>query len=103
MAKAPYGWWSPSECRFLENEPGVAWKATDRIRDGYEMIPLFKVDDEEARDAARYRYLRVDDHWGEDAGPDFHGSAWGVLGEKSGREFDEFIDERMGHAQDSHK
>lgn len=44
-------------------------------------------------DAARYRYLRDEDNWGEDTGLS-GGSAWGELGELHGDAFDEFVDER---------
>lgn len=65
-----------------------------------ESLPACNSDD--ASDAARYRWLRNEDAWGEDThiaavGEESHMvSAWTALGELSGREFDAFIDGRMG-------
>jgi hypothetical protein len=39
------------------------------------------------KDAERYRWLRDDDNWGDDAD-----NRWEVLGEKSCKDFDEIID-----------
>ena len=44
-------------------------------------------------DAERYRKLRDEDAWGEDTAPD-GGSAWALLGELHGSEFDAFVDSR---------
>lgn len=54
-----------------------------------------KVDEKElqalVRDAERYRFLRIEDNWGEDSGAD----CWEVLGESSGVAFDDIVDTRM--------
>ena len=42
------------------------------------------------KDAERYRFLRDDENWGEDAGDE-----WGALGEVSADEFDKIIDEKI--------
>ncbi|MBM95997.1 MAG: hypothetical protein CMI09_09160 [Oceanospirillaceae bacterium] len=44
-----------------------------------------------SRDAARYRFLRNEDNWGEDSGTD----CWDALGEARAGEFDEIIDSLM--------
>ena len=43
------------------------------------------------KDAERYRWLRNDDNWGDDAD-----HRWEVLGEKSCKDFDALIDATMG-------
>lgn len=42
-------------------------------------------------DAERYRFLRIDDNWGEDGGR----HSWENLGHSSGEAFDEIVDRRM--------
>lgn len=42
------------------------------------------------RDAARYRFIRDEDNWGEDSGWD----SWGALGEAHASRFDEIVDSR---------
>jgi hypothetical protein len=42
-------------------------------------------------DAARYRFLRDEDNWGEDSGDD----SWEMLGESHGEMFDGIVDSRM--------
>lgn len=48
------------------------------------------------RDAGRYRFLRVDDNWGEDGGND----SWAILGESSGQDFDNIVDSRIAKPWD---
>ena len=43
------------------------------------------------RDAARYRFLRDENNWGEDSGAD----CWGILGESHAAAFDDVVDSRM--------
>ena len=43
------------------------------------------------RDAARYRFMRDEDNWGEDSGDD----CWANLAEAHGEWFDEIIDGRI--------
>lgn len=43
------------------------------------------------RDAARYRFLRDEDNWGEDSGSD----CWKVLGESHADSFDAVVDSRI--------
>ena len=43
------------------------------------------------RDAARYRFLRDEDNWGEDSG----GDSWEALTNSQGVEFDKIVDSRM--------
>jgi hypothetical protein len=45
------------------------------------------------KDAARYRWLRDDDNWGDDAD-----HRWEMLGEKSCKDFDAAIDAAMGES-----
>jgi hypothetical protein len=49
------------------------------------------------RDAARYRYLRDENNWGEDSGHD----SWAVLGESNGEAFDSVVDSRMNKSDDA--
>ena len=43
------------------------------------------------RDAARYRFLRDEDNWGEDSG----GDSWEALTDSQGEAFDKIVDSRM--------
>lgn len=75
---APKGW-SPADC------PS-------------ELVSDLHNECEELRsDAERYRKLRDEDAWGEDTAPD-GGSAWALLGELHGSEFDAFVDSRAESA-----
>lgn len=51
--------------------------------------------EESARDAARYRFIRDDDNWQDDA-PDT--ATWDNLGELSMAEFDAAVDKKMSAA-----
>lgn len=44
------------------------------------------------KDAERYRFLRIDDDWGEDSG---ELNSWECLGQSSGKEFDAIVDSRI--------
>ena len=46
------------------------------------------------KDAQRYKWLRDEEAWGDDA-HESGGGKWAILGEKSHSDFDEFIDAEM--------
>ena len=53
------------------------------------------------RDAARYRYLRDEDNWGDDSGEDSGEDCWAILGEVSWEAFDEIVDSRMAKEKEN--
>lgn len=72
----------------LERQKAYAYGLVDRIHELQGLLYQYK------HDADRYRVLRSEDAWGEDTS-DSCCSAWQLLGELSGKAFDDFVDARF--------